>query len=105
MRDAIVKDLMRDAIVKNNLLKMDVDEVKSVVDTSLAGFIKSNEDKEHILEDEASALEAKAKKDLAKAAAIKKHMLEEEAAVAKAVNSSVAAWRKVWDSKQGETAE
>ena len=103
MRDAIVKDLMRDAIVKNDLDQEDDDEdVKKVMDASLASFIKVNTNEEHSLEADARRLEVKAKLELAKALKIKNHMLEEEADVAKNVNSSVKAWRANWDSKLKE---
>merc|ERR1740130_1072566 len=52
MRDAIVKDLMRDAIVKNDLDQED-DDVKKVMDASLASFIKVNTNEEHSLEADA----------------------------------------------------
>jgi len=100
MRDAIVKDLMRDAIVKNDLdIADDEEDVKKVMDASLAGFIKKNTNEEHSLEADARRLELKAKLELAKALKIKNHMLKEEAEVAKNVDEKVNAWRKKWDSK------
>lgn len=65
MRDAIVKDLMRDAVVKNDLtVDDDEDYLDTTMKSALKDYVKNNEKKEHDLEAEAEELEKKAKRDL-----------------------------------------
>lgn len=104
MRDAIVKDLMRDAVVKNDLtVEDDRVQIETAMNATLKNFVETNKAAEAALEKEAHDLELKAKRDLAKAKAIKQKIIQEEKQVAEAVHKQVTAWRKNWDSKLKET--